>query len=315
VSVAERHTVLVTGATGFVGTALLERLSREPQFRMRAAVRASAPALSDAAQVVVGDIGASTSWGDALIDVTSIVHLAARVHVMHDTAENPLAAFRAVNVAGTLALARQAADAGVERFVFLSSVKVNGETGRFSETDIVAPSEPYGVSKCEAEVGLREIARTSGMSVVIVRPPLVYGPGVKANFRTLQRAVRRGLMLPLGAVHNRRSLVAVGNLVDLIVVLLTHPRAANETFFVSDGDDLSTTELVELMARAMDRPARLLPVPVFLLKLAATIVGKRDVAQRVLGSLQVDITKARTYLGWVPPLSVVDALRLASDHT
>lgn len=266
----------------------------------------------------VGGLTADVNWGHALAGVEVIVHLAARVHVMHDTEADPLTAFRAVNVEGTLNLARQAAAAGVKRFVFISSVKVNGEStlsGRaFTEIDVPNPQDAYGQSKHEAEQGLRQLAADTGMEVVIIRPPLVYGPGVKANFAALMRAVQRGWPLPLGAVHNRRSLVALDNLVDFIVTCVTHPQAANQTFLVSDGQDLSTTELVRGMAQAAGVPAHLLLVPVWALQAGATLLGKGDAVQRLCGNLQVDIAKARLLLGWVPPVSVEEGLRRANSR-
>ena len=265
--------------------------------------------------VVVGAIDAETQWSEALRGIDTVVHLAARVHVMNDASENPMAEFRRINVAGTLNLARQAAAAGVKRFVFISSVKVNGERtapGRpFTETDAPNPQDAYGQSKHEAEQGLRLMAEDTGMEVVIIRPPLVYGPGVKANFAALMRAVQRGWPLPLGAVHNQRSLVALDNLVDFIVTCITHPKAANQTFLVSDGQDLSTTELVRGMAKAAGVPARLLPVPVWALQAAGALLGKGDAVQRLCGNLQVDISKARQLLGWVPPVSVEEGLKMA----
>lgn len=286
--------MLITGGTGFVGRALVKRLGDQP---VCLATRASA------------------GWREALVGITTVVHLAARVHIMDDTAVDPLAAFRAVNVDGTLNLARQAAVAGVKRFVFVSSVKVNGEfthVGQaFTEENAPNPQDAYGQSKHEAELGLRQIAADTDMEVVIIRPPLVYGHGVKANFAALMRAVQRGWPLPLGAVHNRRSLVALDNLVDFIVTCITLPQAANQTFLVSDGHDLSTNELVRGLARAAGMPARLLPVPVWALQAAATLLGKGDAVQRLCGNLQVDIAKARTLLGWVPPVSVDEGLRRA----
>jgi nucleoside-diphosphate-sugar epimerase len=249
-----------------------------------------------------------------LIGVDIVVHLAARVHVMRDSATDPLAEFRRVNVAGTERLALAAATAGVRRFVFLSSVKVNGEKGGYNESDPPAPQDAYGISKHEAELGLRVIAAETGMEVVIIRPPLVYGPGVKANFHVLLWAVARGVPLPLGAIHNRRSLVALDNLVDIIVTCIDHPAAANQTFLVSDGEDLSTTELIRHLARAMGRPARLIPVPASVLMAGATLLGKREVAARLCGSLQVDITKARELLGWLPPITMDEGLRRAAEH-
>uniref|UniRef100_UPI0040474606 UDP-glucose 4-epimerase family protein n=1 Tax=Yoonia sp. TaxID=2212373 RepID=UPI0040474606 len=261
------------------------------------------------------ELWADADWDEILTGVEGVIHLAARVHVMHDTEINPLTAFRAVNVDGTLNLARQAAAAGVKRFVFVSSVKVNGEStspGRaFTESDAANPRDAYGQSKHEAEQGLRQLGTDTGMEVVIIRPPLVYGPGVKANFAALMRAVQRGWPLPLGAVHNQRSLVALDNLVDFIVTCITHPQAANQTFLVSDGQDLSTTELVRGMAQAAGVPARLLPVPVWALQAGASLLGKGDAVQRLCGNLQVDVSKARSLLGWVPPVSVEESLRRA----
>lgn len=234
---------------------------------------------------------------------------------MSDTAADPLDEFRRVNVQGTLNLARQAAAAGVKRFAFVSSIKVNGESTQlgapFKADDVPAPNDAYGLSKMEAEHGLREIALQTGIDVVIIRPPLVYGPGVKANFAAMMRWLRRGAPLPLGAIHNQRSLVALGNLVDLIVTCLMHPAAANQTFLVSDGEDVSTTELLRRMGNALGREARLLPVPASWLKMTAALLGRQDVAQRLCGNLQVDISKARTLLGWRPPVSVGEGLRRA----
>jgi nucleoside-diphosphate-sugar epimerase len=212
-------------------------------------------------------------------------------------------------VAATLELAQQAAAAGVQRFIFLSSVKVNGEEGVYSESDEPAPRDPYGISKLEAEVGLRAIGTATGMQVVIVRPPLVYGPGVRANFAALTSAVRRGIPLPLGAVNNRRSLIGIDNLVDFIVLCLDHPAAGGETFMVSDGEDLSTADLVRRLAAAMHRRPLLIPLPAAALWAAAGLLRKRDVAARLLSSLQVNIAKARTCLGWQPPFSVDEELR------
>jgi nucleoside-diphosphate-sugar epimerase len=310
---------LVSGATGFVGRAVCAELARR-QYAVRSIVRVhrvsdsvSGAELSD--RVQLDDIGPATDWSDALDDVKAVVHLAARVHVMHDSSADPLAAFCAVNVAGTLNLARQAAAAGVKRFVFISSVKVNGEStppGRaFTEADAPNPQDAYGQSKHEAEQGLRQLSADTGMEVVIIRPPLVYGPGVKANFAALMRAVRRGWPLPLGAVHNQRSLVALDNLVDFIVTFLSHPQAASQTFLVSDGHDLSTTELVRGLARAAGVPARLLPMPVWALQAGASLLGEGDAVQRLCGNLQIDISKARSLLGWVPPVSVEEGLRRA----
>lgn len=308
--------ILVTGATGLVGKALCQRLLNNG-CAVRAAVRTAdaEPAAPQFDATAVGDINELTPWHTALFAVDVVVHLAARVHVMHDKADDPLAAFRAVNVDGTLNLARQAAAAGVKRFVFISSVKVNGEGTlpghQFTETDNPNPQDPYGQSKHEAEQGLRQISADTGMEVVIIRPPLVYGPGVKANFAALMRAVQKGWPLPLGAVHNQRSFVALDNLVDFIITCTTHPQAANQTFLVSDGHDLSTTELVRGMAQAAGVSARLLPVPVRAIQAVGSLLGKGDAMQRLCGNLQVDIAKARHLLDWVPPISVDEGLRRA----
>jgi nucleoside-diphosphate-sugar epimerase len=296
-------TILVTGSTGFVGAAVLKALYMET-------VDARPCSRED-----VGAINGQTKWSIVLSGVVVVVHCAARAHVMREHAADALTAYREVNVAGTLRLAQQAAAAGVQRFVFVSSIKVNGEATlpgqAFTERDAPAPQDPYGQSKHEAEQGLRQLAADTGMEVVVIRPPLVYGPGVKANFAALMRAVQRGWPLPLGAVHNQRSLVALDNLVDLIVTCLHHPAAANQTFLASDGQDLSTADLVRGMARAAGVPARLLPVPVWALQAVAGALGKGAAVQRLCGNLQVDISKARSLLGWVPPVTVAEGLRRA----
>jgi nucleoside-diphosphate-sugar epimerase len=236
---------------------------------------------------------------------------------MNDSATDPLAAFRAANVAGTLTLARQAAESGIRRFIFISSIKVNGEETRpgtpFSASDIPSPIDPYGISKAEAETGLQQIARDTGMEVVIIRPPLVYGPGVKANFQSMMRWLQRGVPLPFGSIQNKRSLVALDNLVDLITVCIDHPDAANQIFLAADGDDMSTPELLRRVAAALGTRARLLPVPQSALIGAASLIGKPAVAQRLCSSLQVDISAARDILGWQPPLSVKEGLRQTAE--
>lgn len=306
--------VLVTGGGGFIGSAVLARLLRGRVTAVGAVRRTQLPP----GCVRGPSLETGGDWSPLLEGCEAVVHTAARVHVMRDSATDPLHAYREANVAGTLSLARQAATAGVRRFVFISSIKVNGvqtEVGRpFTGDDISAPLDAYGVSKNEAEQGLRALAAKTGMEIVIIRPPLVYGPGVKANFLSMMHWLNRGLPLPLGAVtDNRRSLVALDNLVDLIVTCLDHPVAANETFLVSDGEDLSTADLLRRLARAMGVPARLLPVPVWLLQAGAAALGKRAMMQRLCGSLQVDIAKTRDLLGWRPPVSVDEGLRRAVE--
>lgn len=312
--------VLLTGATGFVGRAVLGRLATSSDLEPVATIRGHA--LPDCPQNVTtvrtAGLLPDTDWSDALDQVAVVIHGAARVHVMNDTESNPLEAFRKVNVEGTLKLARQAASLGVRRFIFISSIKVNGEGTPINEPYVAdahpAPADPYGVSKMEAEQGLRDIAGQTGMEVVIIRPTLVYGPGVKANFLNMMRWLDKGIPLPFGAIHNRRSLVALDNLVDLIVTCIRHPAAANQTFLVSDGEDLSTTQLLKRMGQALGKPARLLPVPSVLLERSAQLLGKRALSQRLCGSLQVDITKTRELLGWTPPVSVDQALLSTANY-
>ncbi len=312
-------TVLVTGSTGLVGRALVRRLVQLADQPVRAASRAVDVApVPGVEHHTLPPLGSHADFGPMLSGARVVVHLAARVHVMQDRVADPLVAFREVNTAGTLALAQQAADAGAQRFVFVSSIKVNGEKTESGQAyrydDRPAPQDPYGISKREAEDGLRAIAAATGLEVVVVRPPLVYGPSVKANFAALMRAVRRGLPLPLGSItDNRRSFVALDNLVDLLVTCLDHPAAANQTFLVSDGEDLSTTELLHRLGRAMNRPPRLIPVPTALLYVGAALLGRRDQAQRLLGNLQIDIDHTRTTLGWMPPVSVDEGLRRAAE--
>lgn len=299
--------LLITGANGFVGSALCTLLSQKKAL-FRAVARRG-----DGETISVGNIDANTIWTAALVDIDVIVHAAARVHVMNDVSNDPLAEFRKVNVEGTLNLARQAVAAGVRRFVFISSIKVNGESTplgqSFRADDVVAPLDPYGVSKHEAEQGLLQLAKETGLEVVIIRPPLVYGSGVKANFAAMMKWLQKGVPLPLGAIQNKRSLVALDNLVDLIWTCVNHPAAANQIFLAGDGEDLSTTELLQRMAKALNVPSRLIPVPMWMLLSGARMLGKADMAQRLCGSLQVDISKARDVLGWVPPMSVDEALR------
>lgn len=306
------ETVLVTGANGFLGCALCSSLITRG-YLVRSAVRRQVNGY--AGEVAVGDIGPDTDWTDPLVNVSVVVHCAARTQVMNDSAFDTLDTFRRVNTEGTLNLARQAAAAGVKRFVFVSTVKVNGEATMpghpFRADDVPAPQDSYGVSKHEAEVNLRQLALATSMEVVIVRPPLVYGPQVKGNFSTLFRVLALGLPLPFGDIHNSRSYVAIDNLVDLLLICLKHPAAAGQTFLVSDGEDISTTDLLVRTAQAMRKKAFLIPVPASMLKLALALLGKSEIAQRICGSLQVDISKTTALLNWKPLVSLDDGLRIA----
>ncbi|MFT6908673.1 MAG: nucleoside-diphosphate-sugar epimerase [Oleiphilaceae bacterium] len=303
--------VLLTGATGFVGRVLASALTKNPGVILTCAVRQSG-SKAPGKIFIAGELDKKTDWSRALFGQDVVVHTAARAHVVRDEVADPLAEYRKVNVHGTLRLARQAAEAGVRRFVFVSSIKVNGEQTQpnkpFTAEDAPAPEDDFGLSKLEAEKGLQELANETGLEVVIVRPPLVYGPGAKGNFATLIKLVDKQLPLPLGTVDNMRSLVALGNLVDLILTCIVHPNAANQVFLVSDGEDISTSVLLRRVATAMDKPSRLIPVPASLLQLGATLLGKKAVAQRLLSSLQVDIGSTRERLDWVPPLSVDEGL-------
>jgi len=305
--------VLVTGASGFVGKALVCRLAQEGRWAPVAGSRREGVSSIDAEWVVTPSLEAGVDWSQALHEVSAVVHAAARAHVLEEEAVDPLAEFRRCNVEGTLELARQAAEAGVRRFVFLSSI---GVLGRSSERplrfdDEPAPEDDYAVSKLEAEQGLAELSKETGMEVVVVRPPLVYGPNAPGNFGKLMEWVARGVPLPLGAVDNRRSLVGLDNLVDLLVTCLEHPAAANRVFLAGDGEDLSTTDLLRRVAAAMGRRARLVPVPPVLLRAGARAVGRGEMARRLLDSLQVDISHTRETLGWEPPVSVDEGLRRA----
>jgi len=307
--------ILVTGANGFVGKALVRSLSSDPRFRVRAASRQITQFPERVDPIASPELGMDADWSDALRGVTAVVHLAARVHVMKDRSADPLAAFRNANVDGTLVLARQAATAGVSRFVYLSSIKVNGEkTGPqpFTEDDSPRPVDPYGISKHQAEVGLRIVAAETDMDVVVLRAPLVYGCGVKANFRRMMGWLHRRVPLPFAGIDNRRTLIALDNLVDLITVCLMHPRAANETFLAGDSEDLSTPDLLRRLGLALGTPARLIPVPAVLLRLGLAAMGFGEEAQRLCGSLRVDSSRARSLLSWDPPVTVDEGLRITA---
>jgi nucleoside-diphosphate-sugar epimerase len=299
--------ILVTGAGGFVGTAVVSELaSRGISFR--AVTRAPRKGYFN-----IGDINPQTDWTAALDGINSIIHLASRAHVVNERVSDPIAHLRAINVDSTLNLARQAIKAGVKRFVFISSIKVHGEAtqpGRpFTADDPPNPQDPYAQSKLDAEQGLFALAGQSGLEVTVIRPPLVYGPGVKANFAMMMDWVNRGIPLPLGSVHNKRSFVFVGNLADLIVLAAIHPNAGGEVFLVSDGEDISTTELFKKIAQALGRRSLVIPLPASLVTLVAAAIGQSAVANRLINWLQVDVSKTRALLGWEPRKNISEGLR------
>lgn len=302
--------ILVTGANGFVGRALCAVLAKQG-FNVIAAMRKQ-NSIAGCKTVAVGEVNANTVWKDALNEVDVVVHLAARVHVMHENTQDPLTEFRKVNVAGTLHLANEAAKAGVKRLIFLSSVKVNGEStlagSPFTFKSVTNPQDAYGISKYEAEEGLKSIAKKTGLEVVIIRPPLVYGNGVKANFANMLRLVKFGLPLPFGAIHNKRSLIYIQNLSSFITTCITRPNAANNTFLVSDGEDVSTTHLLKACAFALNKSLWLIPVPQSWLAFVFKLLGKASIADRLLGNLQIDNTHACQTLAWRPPYTLAQGL-------
>lgn len=300
--------ILITGHTGFVGQALVKAL---PENTLRLVGRRHIA--GQPGQFFQKELATTEDYSDCLAGVSVVIHAAARVHVMDDTAADPLAAYREVNVAGTLNLARQAAASGVKRFIFISTIKVNGEATLpdqpFTAHDLSQATDPYGISKAEAEAALKKLCSDTGMEFVVIRPPLVYGPGVKANFAAMLRLAKKNLPLPLGAIRNQRSMVALGNLVDLIKVCIDHPKAANQTFLVSDDRDLSTSELLQLMVRAYGKTPRLIPVPMSWFSIIGKLTGKQAVIARLCGNLQVDINDTKTTLNWRPPVSVEDGIK------
>lgn len=308
--------ILVTGATGFVGRALCMHLVANG-YGVRGTCRKNADDLvAGTVAVPLDGIGPNTRWEHALAGVEAVIHLAARVHVMHDRASDPLAEFREVNTYGTENLARQAAAAGVRRLVYVSSIKVNGDATHgqpFSESDAPAPGDPYGTSKWEAEQLLRRIATETGLEVVIIRPPLVYGPNVGGNFLRMLKLISSGIPLPLASVHNRRSLVSVWNLCDFVQRCAAHPAAAGQTFLVSDGEDLSTPDLFCRLAEGLGRKPRLFGFPSPWLSTMGRLLGQSAVIERLIGSLQIDSRKARELLDWRPPASVAEGLRRTAE--
>ena len=309
--------VLVTGASGFVGSALCEHLIERGLTTTGIVRHFPANPVPGVDYQIVSDLSKSKLWKEILAGVDVVVHCAARAHVMRDSEIDPLAVYREVNVEGTRYLAEQAVSYGIKRFIYISSIKVNGEGTSeqpFKADDIPAPEDAYGISKWEAEQVLQKIVCNSKLEIVIIRPPLVYGPEVRANFFKLMRLVKSGLPLPLGAINNSRSFVALDNLVDLILICLDHPAAIDQTFLVSDGDDLSTPELLRRTAKAFGKSPRLIPIPVLLLRTAALLLGKKDFAQRLCGSLQLDISKSKQLLEWIPKVSVDAALLKTTKH-
>lgn len=308
--------ILLTGSAGFVGRALNSELTAKGFDVLNVVRTMDSDLIGD---IFVANISPKTDWSFALTGVEVVIHCAGRVHIMSDNVLNPLKEYRYQNVESTLHLANAAAEMGVKRFIFISTVKVFGEhsspDGIFFADSVYAPLDPYGISKMEAEICLQEIADRSKLEVVIIRLPLVYGPGVKANFLSMMKWLRRGIPLPLGGItKNRRSFVSLNNLVDLIITCINHPAAVNQAFMVSDDEDLSTAGLLDRMALALGRPLQLISVPAALITLGAKLVGRADIAQRLCSSLQVDIKKTKDLLGWSPPVSVNEGLRKTAAH-
>jgi len=311
--------ILITGANGFVGQALCRTLKDFSEYRLSLAVRdIHNPSLRDlnGAEIVgIADIGPETDWRKALEGVETVVHLAARVHIMNETASDPLAEFKQTNTKGTLRLARQASEAGVNRFIFISTIKVNGEEGQrpYTEDDTPNPQDPYAVSKFEAEEGLKRIASASAMEAVIVRPPLIYGPGVGGNFIKLIRLIDQGFPLPFLSINNRRSLLSVNNLAHFLIHCIGYSKKIKGTFLLSDGNDLSTPDLIRLLAQCLGKKARLFPVPKGLMKGISSALGQRAAFDRLWGSLQVDICKARKTLDWTPKYTHQHEMQQTTD--
>lgn len=303
--------ILVTGVTGFLGRSLIPKLP----YKIVGISRNASDELPFPVHKL--DIGPNVDFRTSLGGADVVIHCAARVHVMNDSSSDPLNSFREVNTLGTLNLAKQAADARIKRFIFISSIKVNGEStkkgAQFSSADEHQPEDPYGISKSEAEMGLLKIAKDTGMEVIIIRPPLVYGPGVKGNFFSLLKLAKMPLPLPFGAIRNKRSMVYVENLVDLIVTCIDHPKAANKVFLASDGDDLSLTRLLALVRKAMGRAKMLIPVSAFVFALVGRVVNRSDVVDRLIGNLQVDSNETKKALNWEPPYTVEQGIQATVD--
>jgi nucleoside-diphosphate-sugar epimerase len=310
-----KHRILVTGASGFVGKALVKNALENGMVVNLSSRQSLTSTHLHQKYFLAEDLSPTIDWKSELKDVLYVVHCAGRVHVKNDKESDPLAIFRKINVGGTLNLARQAAASGVKRFVFISTIGVNGpqtKTGApFKEVDEPQPHNAYAISKLEAEKGLFDIAKSTGMDIVVIRPPLVYGYKAPGNFGLLMRVLLRGWPLPFGGIKNLRSFVALDVLVDFILTCLAHPNAANQIFLVSDDHDVSTSELLISLTREAGMPCHLLPVPMWFLKLCSMIVGKRNMMLSLCGNLQLDISKARNVLGWRPPFSFNEGIRRA----
>ena len=312
--------VLVTGATGFVGKQLVQQLNVSREYAVCLAVRPTSTVIFNGRNEVVfiPDISAMTDWTPALSNCDVVIHTAARVHIMKESSENSLFEYRKINVDGTMNLARQAAQQGVRRFIFISSIKVNGEETQsgcsYRPDDPPSPQDPYAISKAEAEFALMALSVKTGMEIVVIRPTLIYGPGVKGNFLHMISWLQKGYPLPLKSINNKRSLVSVYNLVDLIIRCINHPRAANQIFLVSDGDDISISELLILTGNALNRKVRLIPISSWVLRGVGKITGKQRIFQRLCGSLQVDISKTSELLDWLPPIGIVESLQRTVSH-
>ena len=303
----------VTGANGFLGRALIKELATL-NYSVRGSTRANTSNKNSKVEIVRSPFLVSSSeWADLLKGCEFLIHTAARVHIMNDHSTDALAQYREINTEATLNLARQAVNAGIKRFVYISSIKVNGEFTRpgekFTSSSLPNPQDPYSISKWEAELGLKEISKVTGLDVVIVRPPLIYGPGVKGNFLNLIKAIERGALFPLASINNSRSLVGLGNCIDLIIKATISSNPGFNTFLVSDDSDLSTPELIKRLAKALDRSAKLFPIPEFILSSGARFVGKSQLAQRLLSSLEIDILETKHVLNWVPPFDIDTELR------
>ncbi|CDT94230.1 UDP-glucose 4-epimerase family protein [Vibrio coralliirubri] len=302
--------MLVTGSTGFVGSRIVE-LAKERDWAVIPVVRKQIEPLTNS--LVIPSIDASTDWSGAFEGVDCVVHCAARVHQMNETEQDALIAYRDINTLGTLNLAKQAAEAGVKRFVFVSSIKVNGELSEpnlpFEPNLKNTPQDPYGLSKYEAEVELAKLSKETGLEVVIIRPPLVYGPGVKANLLSMMRLIDKGIPLPFGAIKNQRSLVYLDNLSNLILTCCEHPSAPGYTFLASDDQDVSTTQLMQTIAHAMGKSPRLIPIPMSWIQAGSSVLNKQHIAQRICGNLQVEIGLTKDILGWKPPVSFEQGIK------